>query len=71
MPRSKRRRVAPRDRNLSTDQPPTFIPVRLPPTDDAHGTFEVAFPDGLRLRVPQGFDPEDLHVLLALVRSSC
>lgn len=47
--------------------PPRFIEARLPAAS-ACAAFEVEFVDGVRLRVPPGFDPADLEPLVQALR---
>ncbi len=60
-----------------TSQLPFFLPLQLqqPPADStarSSTALEVLLPNGLRLRVPQHFDPATLQQLLALLRgASC
>jgi hypothetical protein len=57
---------------------PLFLPLQVqhqPPASQTHSTapsVEVLLPNGLRLVVPQHFDPDTLQRLLALLRgASC
>jgi len=56
-------------------QLPLFVPLQLPHADTAAAqataaVLEVLLPNGLRLRVPQHFDPDTLQRLLPLLRGA-
>jgi hypothetical protein len=61
------------------DPLPVFLPVALPLPTAANATptaeplVEILWPNGLRLRLPQHFDPKAVQQLLALLRggASC
>lgn len=50
--------------------PVRFMEVALtaPPAETSMGGYEIAWPSGMRLRVPRGFCPEEMAMLLELLR---